>query len=697
MAAPTNTTLGTAQVIASVPSTTVEVVQDAVGQEVWFAYTAQAGETNLGFSILGSGAGYYPTATLYEVIGGVPSQSTQWVFNFTSIPGDTYWVRSWNLGAGPTTDATLYVYGTATPGWVPPDPGDPSYIPINWLTIDSLPATVDVEVTDLPSPMEYWFKYVAPVGATAVGVYATVTPGHTTTYVPELTTWSGTLADPWLVANTGWGSGLPVFMGVVPGQTYWFQVINVGGASPSDAWLRLSVLPAPTLPVPAGSLLITSDQPDTVGVALSATDGAILQTYFPTPNSEWGAILPSGVMLIQRYNYDYLWVDSPAWVVLDASFQEIAHLDVVNPANYTWGVVTDNHDDTFYIATLVKSSSDYRIQTVSEAGVFSSTIASIPSVLNTIAAMAVSPDESVLYFVSGTGSGGAGCAIQQWDLVNDVALANLVADDPTKQAIFNLVCLADGSLLLPLQGSPSVVRHYNASGTLLHTYSFGAEEIDRITRDLTDDTFWVRVWPTGHAGGTSRFDQVRISDGVVVTTFTLTDFYAARPNLVGSTARFGPPITCPLFVAPQSSTPAGSTGTGDWSLPLLGWTALQQDAGLAGAPVKRLIRRLRQTAHLSDEDVWLFFDHFQVDCETGIGLPAGQGSDPQMMLQWSDDHGHTWSSEHWVSAGAQGRYRWRAMWRRLGRSRDRVWRVVVSDPVDWTLIDAYVGVTKGQN
>jgi hypothetical protein len=33
----------------------------------------------------------------------------------------------------------------------------------------------------------------------------------------------------------------------------------------------------------------------------------------------------------------------------------------------------------------------------------------------------------------------------------------------------------------------------------------------------------------------------------------------------------------------------------------------------------------------------------QLNCETGVGLNLGQGSDPQVMLRWSDDGGHTWS------------------------------------------------------
>jgi len=42
------------------------------------------------------------------------------------------------------------------------------------------------------------------------------------------------------------------------------------------------------------------------------------------------------------------------------------------------------------------------------------------------------------------------------------------------------------------------------------------------------------------------------------------------------------------------------------------------------------------------------------------------GADPQVMLRWSDDGGHTWSNEHWRSMGQIGQTGYRTIWRRLG-------------------------------
>lgn len=123
---------------------------------------------------------------------------------------------------------------------------------------------------------------------------------------------------------------------------------------------------------------------------------------------------------------------------------------------------------------------------------------------------------------------------------------------------------------------------------------------------------------------------------------------------------------------------------------------------------------LKRTAHHS----------LQLDCETGVGLSGSmvaetiylqteegdflvtesddkliaeqqsavtQGSNPEVMLRWSDDGGHTWSNEHWVSIGKIGEYYRRAIWRRLGMTlklRDRVYEVSGTDPVKIAIMGA---------
>jgi hypothetical protein len=109
------------------------------------------------------------------------------------------------------------------------------------------------------------------------------------------------------------------------------------------------------------------------------------------------------------------------------------------------------------------------------------------------------------------------------------------------------------------------------------------------------------------------------------------------------------------------------------------------------------IVRMRRALHISATGHRLFHHAFQLDMETATALATGQGSDPQVMLRYSSDGGHTFNSERWASAGKQGEYKRRVIWRRLGSDRDRVYEVKISDPVKVTLISAYLETEGGQH
>jgi Phage stabilisation protein len=110
-----------------------------------------------------------------------------------------------------------------------------------------------------------------------------------------------------------------------------------------------------------------------------------------------------------------------------------------------------------------------------------------------------------------------------------------------------------------------------------------------------------------------------------------------------------------------------------------------------------MIRRLRRAIHLTTDLQRQYFDSFQIQFQPGVGLNLGQGQDPQAMLRWSNDGGSTWSNEHWVTIGKIGQYANRALWRRLGWSRDRIFEVVVSDPIKAVIISAELKASAGDN
>lgn len=98
----------------------------------------------------------------------------------------------------------------------------------------------------------------------------------------------------------------------------------------------------------------------------------------------------------------------------------------------------------------------------------------------------------------------------------------------------------------------------------------------------------------------------------------------------------------------------------------------------------------------TDENVYLVTENSEpLITESGDFLLAGITQtpipDPQVMLRWSDDGGHTWSNEHWTSMGRIGQYGHRTIWRRLGMTlklRDRVYEVSGTDPVKLAIMGA---------
>ena len=144
------------------------------------------------------------------------------------------------------------------------------------------------------------------------------------------------------------------------------------------------------------------------------------------------------------------------------------------------------------------------------------------------------------------------------------------------------------------------------------------------------------------------------------------------------------------------------------------------------------VRRLRRAPHLVTDLQRQFFDELQIQFQPGVGttglsagsfpnnvqiIPAGQTftvlagqsfylqatvvspttDNPQAMLRWSNDGGSTWSREYWVSIGQEGKYKNRAIWRRLGTARDRVYEVVVSDPVKAVIVSANLKASEGES
>lgn len=101
----------------------------------------------------------------------------------------------------------------------------------------------------------------------------------------------------------------------------------------------------------------------------------------------------------------------------------------------------------------------------------------------------------------------------------------------------------------------------------------------------------------------------------------------------------------------------------------------------------------RAWAVIESEKVMIRHNRLEILAEMGVGLSAG--GDPTILLSWSDDGCRTWSNDRELKLGAIGRYRNRAIARRLGLSRSRVYRIRGADPVKRAFYGANLDAAPG--
>ena len=109
------------------------------------------------------------------------------------------------------------------------------------------------------------------------------------------------------------------------------------------------------------------------------------------------------------------------------------------------------------------------------------------------------------------------------------------------------------------------------------------------------------------------------------------------------------------------------------------------------------VRRVRVTPHVFREGRRIFAGVLEVFFQPGVGIPSGQGSNPQAMLRISRDGGQTYGIERSRSLGAQGKTRARTRWERCGSGRDLVFELSVSDPVKAVVTGASLEFGEGNS
>ena len=275
--------------------------------------------------------------------------------------------------------------------------------------------------------------------------------------------------------------------------------------------------------------------------AVLSTSGTYLGIV-PQAASDFGEMLPNGTLAIFDGN------DSNKTVLYGKGVTEIAR--VASPSAFTSHAnISSDRNHTFYVATC-NGSAAAKLGTVSDTGTIGNTTWTLPNTSKSLSGMAPNAAGTILYYTSQTtGGGGTGSVLYAYDLVNSVALTDLVAALASHEATKDVIVLADGTILVGYHGDlvtdHEYVKRYDASGSLLNTYDFGARStpvnLNRIGRGADDPhSFW--VWLEGAQPVT--FKNVAVADGSILSSFTITEAGTAGDPDLGQISN-----SCPILIA----------------------------------------------------------------------------------------------------------------------------------------------------
>jgi hypothetical protein len=99
------------------------------------------------------------------------------------------------------------------------------------------------------------------------------------------------------------------------------------------------------------------------------------------------------------------------------------------------------------------------------------------------------------------------------------------------------------------------------------------------------------------------------------------------------------------------------------------------------------VKRQGALKPMTQDGMKIFAGELEADFEAGVGLTTGQGSNPFVMMDFSDDGGRTFSNQFKRAIGKIGEYGHETVWNRQGRFPNaRIIRFTVTDPVKASLI-----------
>lgn len=456
---------------------------------------------------------------------------------------------------------------------------------------------------------------------------------------------------------------------VVPNTRYYFQVTHTTIVSP-DAALTFQLRAAPQLAAPGGSVVIPNDTEDFPAVVMAGATGVPVRVV-DLPANEYADTLPGCLVAIGDFNVNNANVTLYQGDLTTIVGSYTASADIV-------ALKSNRLDRIYFIGGL---GAPKTVGTLNSSAVFTGVTWTLPADSALARCFAVTQDNTILYYGSETAS----AVIHAWDLVNSVALPDLIGAQGVEwlHGHGDGIALVDGSVIFgyasDVVGHTGKLRRISAAGAVLRTYTLGATFV-KFNHFCYVDEYSFLAW--GYAAGSdSVFRLIKISDGTTIHEWLIDTTGPGGPS---TSAPVPISLTCPVFVLPYSDngslTVPGSGGCG--LLPPIAPLPPQPPLPDPDDFVHTPIRFVREGPTLADEDDHhnIIFDRIELVCTTGLGAQTVQ-------VQWATGQG-PWQPLRHFQTSELGETEARAYLWNLGMDRSRRFRIIHSDPVPFAILDA---------
>jgi WD40 repeat protein len=423
--------------------------------------------------------------------------------------------------------------------------------------LGTLPASVTQNVHDAGTTYTVWFGPITVAETTIIRSHPFGALGG---YEPRVTVFTGPASSP---VNTGISSNAnsPVQFRATSAEVYFLRILtNAGNPTPANLVLQVSAHIPVT--VPAGSIVVPSDEFPYASILSPTVDHGILRFVDMSPG-EAGDTLETGEILMED--------------ILDSD---------VNVYQPDFALLTEIPFSTFTVGGSIRANwalnrfvaadpgNPNVVKIILSDGTVESTHALTGEPVN-LRCCAISNDGSTLYWGRATAGIEDTGIVYRWDLNNDVALSDLCNHATEPAHVWEIVTLSDGTLLIlfvAASGSTPLlveVLHYQPDGTLLDTFDFTAEPDQwfpadappRIGRALDDPlSFWIRLH---YDTGFTKFRNVLISDGSTISEVEYLDYLEGKYIAVETAtpvADWGVSISCPFWITPVA---LGASASGE--------------------------------------------------------------------------------------------------------------------------------------